>query len=179
MKINIKDLILTALFASLAAVGGFINIRVLTVPLTLQLFFCSFAGIILGARLGALSQALYLILGLMGLPIFANGGGPNYIFNPTFGYIIGFVLAAYVIGRVFERFNRPNILNISISILIGLVCDYLVGILYFYFIYNNYLGKAMTIYNSLVIMLPYILKDIILSFLVAFIINRMLPVINK
>ena len=50
------------------------------------------AGLLLGARLGALSQALYVGLGLVGLPIFAAGGGFSYVFNPTFGFLLGLVI---------------------------------------------------------------------------------------
>ena len=65
------------------------------------------AGLLLGARLGALSQALYVGLGLVGLPIFAAGGGFSYVFNPTFGFLLGLIPAAWVIGRLAEKNRTP------------------------------------------------------------------------
>jgi len=100
---NTRDLILVALFAALTAVGAFIKIPIPYVPFTLQYFFCALAGIILGSKLGALSQIIYVAVGLVGAPVFTDGGGITYIFKPTFGYLIGFIVAAYVIGKIREK----------------------------------------------------------------------------
>jgi len=85
-------------FAALTAVGAFIRVPFLYVPLTLQTFFVLMAGNLLGSRFGAASQFVYLVIGLMGLPIFANGGGPGYILQPTFGYLLAYPLAAVIAG---------------------------------------------------------------------------------
>ncbi|MCB5624660.1 biotin transporter BioY, partial [Bifidobacterium animalis] len=63
---------------------------------TLQFFFVLLAGILLGPKLGALAVLLYVVIGLLGLPIFAAGGGLAYIVRPSFGYLIGFIAGAYV-----------------------------------------------------------------------------------
>ncbi len=94
MKIKTKDMILVALFTVLTAVGAFIKIPIGPAPITLQYLFTALAGVLLGSFLGSLSQLLYIIIGLFGIPIFTSGGGPSYIFNPTFGYLIGFVFAS-------------------------------------------------------------------------------------
>ena len=70
-----RNLILTALFAALTAIGAFIRIPFAFSSITLQFFFTAMAGLLLGAKLGALSQLLYVVLGLVGVPIFAAGGG--------------------------------------------------------------------------------------------------------
>ena len=85
-----KDLVLCAMFVALIAVGAFIKIPVPVVPFTLQFLFTMLAGLLLGPVNGALAVVVYIVLGLIGLPIFTQGGGPGYIFQPSFGYIIGF-----------------------------------------------------------------------------------------
>ena len=84
-----KDLVLCAMFVALIAVGAFIKVPVPVVPFTLQLLFTMLAGLLLGPANGALAVVVYIVLGLVGLPIFTQGGGPGYIFQPSFGYIIG------------------------------------------------------------------------------------------
>ena len=99
---KIKDLTLMALFAALTAVGAFITIPVPPVPFSLQIFFAILAGALLGSRRGAISVAVYVLLGLCGLPVFTKGAGLSYIFQPTFGYLAGFILGAWLCGRIVE-----------------------------------------------------------------------------
>ena len=87
-----KNLILCGLFTSLIVVGAFIRIPIPVVPFTLQLLFTMLAGLLLGGKWGAASVCIYIVLGLMGLPVFAEGGGLAYVLKPSFGYIIGFAL---------------------------------------------------------------------------------------
>ena len=75
MKLNVKEMILAALFAALTAVGAFIEIPLGPVSFTLQILFTALAGIMLGAKLGALSQIVYVVIGLLGLPIFSGRMG--------------------------------------------------------------------------------------------------------
>ena len=84
-KSTVYSLILCALFAALIAVGAFIKIPVPFVPFTLQLLFTTLAGIVLGPKYGALSVGVYILIGLCGVPIFTQGGGPAYVLQPTFG----------------------------------------------------------------------------------------------
>ena len=97
---NTRDLVLCGLFSALIAAGAFIKIPIPVVSFTLQFLFTTLAGLLLGARLGALSVAIYLMTGLIGLPVFANGGGLSYILQPSFGYLIGFCLGSYVTGTI-------------------------------------------------------------------------------
>lgn len=102
-KITTKDMIMCALFTALIAVGAFIKVPVPVVPFTLQFLFTMLAGLIMGGRLGAISVGLYAVLGLVGLPIFAEGGGIWYVLKPSFGYIIGFALGSLVTGLMVEK----------------------------------------------------------------------------
>ena len=102
-NIKTRDLIYCALFAALTAIGAFLHFQLFQATITLQFFFTAMAGLLLGAKLGALSQLLYVVLGLVGVPIFAAGGGFGYIFNPTFGFLLGLIPTAWVIGKIAER----------------------------------------------------------------------------
>jgi biotin transport system substrate-specific component len=100
-----------AVFVVLTSLGAFVRIPLpfTPVPLTLQTFFVLLSGALLGSRLGALAQASYIFLGLLGLPIFtAAGSGLKYFSGPTAGYLFGFVLASFLSGN-FLKHSRNNI----------------------------------------------------------------------
>jgi biotin transport system substrate-specific component len=73
---------------------------------TFQTIFSILAGLLIGSRKGALSMTLYMIMGLAGLPVFSTPAGIHYILNPTFGYILGFIAAAWAVGKIGESFSR-------------------------------------------------------------------------
>jgi len=102
------------IFVILTSLGAFVRIPLpfTPVPLTLQTFFVLLSGALLGARMGALAQASYVFLGLSGLPIFtAIGSGLGYLWGPTTGYLFGFVLASFFLGKTLE-YSRNNIWRI-------------------------------------------------------------------
>ncbi len=131
------------MFAALTAVGAFIRIPMPFVPVTMQTMFVSFAGIFLGPVYGALSQLVYVTVGLSGIPVFAQGGGPSYVFQPSFGFLIGFVFAAYAMGKIIEVLKEATFKNIFIASAAGQVVIYAFGLPYLYFINNLYLNKPM------------------------------------
>lgn len=137
---KVRDMAYCAIFAVLIAVGAFIKIPVPVCPFTLQFFFTSMAGIVLGKKKGAISVILYTLLGLAGLPIFAEGGGIWYILKPTFGYMLGFIAGAYVTGALAEKFRYSKI-SLFASSLAGLFFVYSLGMIYYYII-GNYLINA-------------------------------------
>ena len=79
LRLSAREMSLVALFAALSGIGGFIRLPIPSIPLTLQPLIVMFSGLLLGGRLGALSQLVYLLVGLLGIPIFAQGGGPGYV----------------------------------------------------------------------------------------------------
>lgn len=100
---SVRNLSLTALFAALTAVGAFLRIPAPLAPITLQFFFTLTAGLLLGPKWGAASQALYVALGLLGLPIFTLGGGFSYVLQPSFGFLLGLIPAAALAGLLRKK----------------------------------------------------------------------------
>ncbi len=103
---SVRSAIMTGLFAALTAVGAVVSLPLpLTpVPLSLQVLFVLLSGIVLGGRLGVASQVLYVIMGVVGLPVFAGGrAGPSVLVGPTGGYVLGFVLTPLVVSAVAGR----------------------------------------------------------------------------
>lgn len=138
-----KDMIFCALFVALIAVGAFIKIPVPVVPFTLQYLFTMLAGLLLGGKRGCLAVCLYTVLGLLGLPVFAQGGGIGYIFQPSFGYIIGFAVGALVTGAIANRVPAPGYRRLLAADFAGLGIVYLFGMAYHYLISNFYLNTPI------------------------------------
>jgi len=136
-----RVIILTSCFTALTAVGAFIKIPLPHVPVTLQTFFVLLAGNLLGYKYGAWSQVLYVILGLIGIPLFAYGGGPAYIFQPSFGYLLGYPAGAFVVGMLLKSLssgghdNSPglNLSSLLLSNVVGVIVIFIFGLGYLYF----------------------------------------------
>ena len=141
-SISTREMVFCALFAALVAAGAFIRIPLPGVPFTLQTTFVTLAGLLLGRRLGAISVGVYLLVGLVGIPVFTQGGGPSYIFQPTFGYLMGFCLGAYLTGRIAEK-SRAGFGSDLVASLVGLAAVYALGTVYYYLIVHYYLGQAV------------------------------------
>lgn len=180
MNLKVKDLILISMFASLTAVGAFIRIPMPIVPFTLQYFFCALGAILLGAKKGAIAQILYVGIGLIGVPVFTQGGGPQYIFQPTFGYLLGFIVGAYIIGRISEKLKVLTVKNIFMSCLVGLGAVYIFGLVHMYIIMNVYLGQVYSVWKVLSIgFLACVGGDLISTLLISIVGVRVTPILKK
>ncbi|MGV2939097.1 biotin transporter BioY [Mesobacillus sp. LC4] len=169
MKFKALDLTLASMFVGLMAIGAnitsFVPFMVVGgVPITLQTFFAILAGIILGSRLGAISMTVYALVGLVGVPIFARfGAGFSTIISPTFGFILSFILTAYVVGKIVEK-NR-TLSAFVIASLIGLVINYVFGTNWMYFAYKFWAAapEGFTYKMAWLWMVAPLPKDIILA----------------
>lgn len=150
MRFNTRKTILAGLFASLICVGAFLKVPLLFVPMTLQFFFVNFAVLFEERRYGILSVAAYLLLGLCGLPVFAGGGGISYILNPTFGYLIGFLLSAAVTGTLKTRVAHTVPAYLFLSLL-NILTVHGCGLAYFYCLSNYYLGSPISLLKLVVV----------------------------
>jgi biotin transport system substrate-specific component len=140
---TVREMTLISMFAALTAVGAFLKIPVPYVPFTLQFLFVILAGLLLGSRLGLLSQIIYIAVGLAGAPVFASGGGIGYVLQPTFGYLLGFAAAAYAIGRLRELWGKTGLKYSFIYCLAGLALVYAIGAAYLYLIMNYVAGTPL------------------------------------
>lgn len=164
-----RQLVRAALMAALVAVGAFIRIPVPYMDyFTLQFFFVLLAGLLLGPRLGAAAVGGYVLIGLLGFPVFAAGGGPAYILKPSFGYLIGFVAAAAVTGALAARRPAPSFKRLLGACGAGLAVTYAIGLLYKYLMLNLYLQTPAPLAVVLLSCLPLDLPgDAILCLLAA------------
>lgn len=179
-KISTKEMILCSLFAALIAIGAFIKVPVPYVPFTMQLMFTTLAGVLLGGRLGAISTGLYIAIGLIGIPVFTKGGGIGYIFQPTFGYLIGFMVGSYLTGKILERYEKPGFIQIFGASIAGLLTVYLAGVPYLYiisnFIMDNPMGAKAVMTYGMIMCLP---GDITTCIICGFLGSRLVPIIRK
>ncbi|MEX2117252.1 MAG: biotin transporter BioY [Bacteroidota bacterium] len=115
-----------ATFAILTAVGAQLEIPLKPVPYTLQTLFVLLAGALLGPRNGFISMSLYLVMGLVGLPVFSSAGfGIAKILGPTGGYLLAFPLAAFVVGSLVH--SRSHIAWSVIAMVSGLLIIFTMG----------------------------------------------------
>jgi len=120
------------LFVLLTALGAFIRIPIpfTPVPVTLQTLFVLLAGAYLGCGWGACSMALYLFIGTCGLPVFAGAScGICYLIGPTGGYLLGFVVGAWIVGYMIGSRSAPSLWQIISCILLATIAVYTLGII--------------------------------------------------
>lgn len=136
-----------AVFLALIIVGAFIKFPIGIVPVSMQFAFCMFAGLMLGGTDALICVALYIVMGLIGIPVFSAGGGVFYVLQPTFGYILGFLISAPVCGYVARGFKneaRPSFGRLLAGAFCALAIVYSIGVFYMYLMLNFYVGKAMS-----------------------------------
>ncbi len=171
-NITARDMTLAAIFAALTAVAAMlVRYGGSVVPFSLVPFVAMLAGGILGARLGALSMIIYILIGLAGIPVFAKPpfGGPAYVLQPTFGFLPGFAAGAYVIGSLLKDRAKAGIMRYIFSMVAGLAVFYLVGLPYLYLILRFYLGQSISLGKLLAIgFTPFILLDLVKAVAAAF-----------
>jgi len=173
-KINIRQMTLISLFAALTAVGAFISIPLYPVPLTLQTLFTLLAAMTLGSVMGASSQIIYVLLGIIGLPVFAGfKAGIGILFGPTGGFLFGFIISAYIIGKIIELKKEKNIFYYLLAGLIGTLIIYIIGITQLSLVTDMGIKKALTVG-----MLPFLPGDILKIIAASFIASKLKLVIK-
>ncbi|MCF4151396.1 biotin transporter BioY [Dethiosulfovibrio sp. F2B] len=179
MKIKTRDMVLVALFAGLTAVGAFLRIPIGPAPISMQNFFTVMSGCLLGARLGAASQGLYVSLGLIGVPVFTSGGGPSYLLNPTFGFLLGFIFCAWIIGRLMDG-KKPSVFGFFLASLVGSTVVYAIGVPWLYVILTKVSGMDITFMEAVKMgCLVFIPGDLVKIALVSWLSSRIVPLIAK
>lgn len=174
-KLLAADVAECALFVALMVVGAFVRIQLPFMALTFQTVFAILAGLLLGWKKGMIAISTYAIMGLVGIPVFSNGGGIAYILQPSFGYILGFIASAGIAGLSFSKFTKPW--QVVIFSLLAFVADYVFGIAYFAVVWAvvGRVGLGEAVISNLMFM-P---KDLALTLLAAFLAIAVAPRIRK
>jgi len=169
-KLSLRKITLSSLFAALTAVGAFITIPFSPVPLSLQTFFTLLAGMTLGSSIATTSQVIYVLLGAIGLPVFAGlRGGMGVLLGPTGGFLWGFIISAYLMGKLVE--SRKSEKNMTFYFLVGLegtLFIYLIGILQLSLVTAIGIKKAL-----MVGLLPFVLGDIMKLIAASFLASKL------
>ena len=154
-KLSIRGMVYASIFGAGTAVGAYILIPLPPVPITLQTLFLNLAGALLGGRLGALSQVVYVLLGIIGLPVFAGGkAGMGVLLGPTGGYLIGFIVAAYVVGKLIEIKKKPDFVWTVFSMVAGMIVIYVFGVIQLSFIAKLSINRSISVG-----VLPFLIGD--------------------
>ncbi len=173
-KITTRELVFTALSIALITIGAYVKISLFAVPFTLQLVMVMLVALTFGYKVGFLSSSIYTIMGLAGLPVFSSGGGLGYIASPSFGYILGFILCAFIIGffaenNVTKEHQTKVHIKTFLLTLIGLFLVYLIGVSYWYLLGQFFVPKFKMnlldlIYKGAIVFIP---KDVFLCLIVS------------
>ena len=174
MKRSVLKTVRIALFAAIIAVSSMITIP-FAVPFTLQILAISTALMTLGGAEGTLAVAVYVSLGLMGLPVFAGfGSGIGYLLGASGGFVLGFVLGALcflLLEKVFKVSERKRIVYAFVSLFV----IYTVGVLWFTFVYSS--GK--TFFAALLVSVaPYVIPDTVKILVSSMISKRLRSAVN-
>jgi biotin transport system substrate-specific component len=141
---SLRMMVYASLFAALTAAGAFLTIPVGPVPIALQNLFVFLSGLLLGARWGVWSVAIYLLTGAMGLPVFAGGtGGITKFVGPTGGYLLGYLPAVFVIGMLSEKWPKKAMYSV-IAMTAGALIVYACGVPWLKVVTGMAWSKALT-----------------------------------
>ena len=171
-RMNLRNIIMIALFAALLAAGAYVTIPIGPVPITLQSAFVLLAGILCGKRIASGATATYLALGAIGLPVFSGGiGGFAHLAGPTGGFLISWLIAAPITGMcadaafrhhgTAEHVTRKELVWIILGVLLGTVVIHAIGLPYLKLVLNVSWAQALSIGT-----LPFIPGDLIKAFAV-------------
>lgn len=175
-KNKVFDLAIISMFAALMAIGANITawlpfLQIGGIPITLQTFVCLLAGCVLGKRRGALAMIVYACVGLIGVPVFAGfKGGIGALFSSTFGFVLSFIVCAYLAGLIVEKSTQPTWITFLIASLVGVVMNYIIGTNYMYFALQYFYAAedAISYATAWKIMLVYFPVDLLTALLVVF-----------
>lgn len=124
----LKATLLALVGTAILTISAKIQVPFWPVPMTMQTFAVLVIGMAYGWRLGGATLLLYLAEGAVGLPVFAGGGGAAYLAGPTGGYLVGFVLAAAVVGYLAERGWDRSMLTTLLAMVLGTGIIFLLGV---------------------------------------------------
>lgn len=175
---KIKDLCFMVVFLSLLIISSKISIEIGIIAITLQTFAVSITSYLLKWKKAAIVFLTYIIMGLVGIPVFSTGGGYYYILKPSFGFIIGFFVSAFITGS--NIFSNSKI-AFFLKGIIGLLVIDIIGMIYMFIILKFYLQSenANIVFILQAGFLPFIVKDLISVVLAGLISLRLEPILDE
>lgn len=180
-----------ALFAAIVCIGCFLRIPIGAVPIVLQNGLCILTGALLGSYLGGAPTALFLLAGLIGLPVYSGGtsgvavwAGPTGGFLP--GYLIGAIVCGFIAGRPSveeKKFNWKVLIRLIVAVLAGMVVLYIPGIMHFakWAVGANRVPaeKSALAYTMGACVIPYIPGDLLKSVIAVIVALKVRPLIAQ
>lgn len=172
-----KDMALIALFAIIISICAWISIPT-AIPFTMQTFGVFLALDVLGGKRGSFSIIIYLLLGIVGVPVYAGGlSGIGIIFGNTGGYMIGWLLAGFIMWIMEHLLGRKEWV-LALSSILGLLVCYIVGTVWFIVIYARDIGQ-IGLWTALVwCVIPFIVPDLFKIFLALSVQKRLMPFVD-
>ncbi len=168
------NLVLCALFTALTAVLAQITIPIGPVPISLSTFSVFISGALLGAKSGAVSQAVYVLLGAAGVPVFAMfRGGLGTLAGPTGGYIAGYVLTAWLVGLIIEKLGN-RLYGFALAMLTGFAAYMITGTGWFMLVTGNGLKEAL-----MICVVPFLPGDFLKMTAAGMISYRLRPILQN
>ena len=177
-RISIREIAYTALGVALLIICSWLSVP-LTVPFTMQTFAVCLVAALFGLKIGLLAVAVYLLLGIAGVPVFAGfEGGLGYLLGATGGYLVGFLLTALVVGIAADKRGRGKKVLIS-AMVIGVLLCYALGTAWFVLVYTRTSGPVGVATALVWCVLPYVIPDIVKIVMAALLTNRLHPLLWK
>lgn len=176
VKFLAADIAECAMFVALMTACAFLRIPTPLIPITFQTVTGVLSGLLLGAKKGAISMAVYCFMGLIGIPVFTEGGGIFYVLKPTFGYIAGFILSAAVAGALVKP--DSGVKRYILAAILAFLVDYIIGVPYC-IVAARFAGVKDLLGLFVSGNLIYMPKDLILCVLAADIACRVRPAFRK
>ena len=166
--------VLSSLMAAFTAVGAYIHLPIGPVPIVLSTLFVLLSGLLLGSRWGLVTMGLYLLLGAIGMPVFAGGkGGLAHFLGPTGGYLFGYVLASWTTGLISERSRGTLILEIF-AVVIGSLAIYSLGVPWLKMVTQMSWRKAFMLG-----MVPFLIGDVVKASVALMLARAVRPILNR
>lgn len=170
-----RQLTQIALMLALLIICSQLTIPLGPVPITLQTFAILMIGLVLPPKYAGLTTLIYLVIGLFGLPVFSGGtGGFGSFISPSFGFVIGFIPASFIISYLKQRLKPETNSKLMGTTLIGTVILYIIGLSYMYIIFRNVLDIETGFTHVLQLgLIPFIPGDIFKALLAIFVYKRL------
>lgn len=180
---------ITAMFAAIISVSGFVKIPIGPVPVVLQNVVCLLCAVLTGGIFAATPVALFLTAGLLGLPVFSGGtGGIGVFAGPTGGFLAGYFLGAFAAGLIAgkpdireRKISASLVIRLSLAMLAGLVVMYIPGVIHFssWALQLSKIPEGKTAFSYAIgaCVVPFIPGDIIKCFVAVCVALKVRPVI--